>query len=108
MLFRSDQDADALNEQWTRRFPDVRLDTVSDEYRNLTDKILEEINKLDDESSDDIVTVVIPEFVTSLRSQWLHNQSALAIKARLLFRPNTVVTSIPIVIPAGAEAQTHA
>ncbi len=97
-IVASDQDADALNEQWTRRFPDVRLDTVSDEYRNLTDKILEEINKLDDESSDDIVTVVIPEFVTSIRSQWLHNQSALAIKARLLFRPNTVVTSVPIVI----------
>jgi amino acid transporter len=107
-IVANDQDAEDLNQQWTRRFPDVRLDTVSDEYRNLTDKILEEINKLDDESSDDIVTVVIPEFVTSLRSQWLHNQSALAIKARLLFRPNTVVTSIPIVIPAGAEAQTHA
>ena len=56
------------------------------------------INQLDDEASDDIITVVIPEFVTSLRSQWLHNQSALSIKARLLYRPNTVVTSVPIVI----------
>jgi hypothetical protein len=26
----------------------------------------------------------------------LHNQTALALKARLLFRPNTVVTSVPI------------
>jgi hypothetical protein len=49
--------------------------------------------------NDDLITVIIPEFVTSIRSQWLHNQSALAIKARLLFRPNTVVTSVPIVIP---------
>jgi hypothetical protein len=61
--------------------------------------VLTEINRLDDEDSDDIVTVVIPEFVTSLKSQWLHNQSALAIKARLLYRPNTVVMSVPIVIP---------
>jgi hypothetical protein len=72
---------------------------VIDDYRNLTDKVLAEINRLDDEDSDDIVTVVIPEFVTSLKSQWLHNQSALAIKARLLYRPNTVVMSVPIVIP---------
>jgi hypothetical protein len=38
-----------------------------------------------------------PEFV--VRHWWaqaLHNQSALALKARLLFRPNTAVTSLPI------------
>jgi hypothetical protein len=71
---------------------------LTDDFRNLTDSILTRINQLDDEFSDDIITVVIPEFVTALRSQWLHNQSALAIKARLLYRPNTVVTSVPIVI----------
>ena len=47
---------------------------------------------------DDIITVVIPEFVTSLSTQWLHNQSGLAIKARLLYRPNTVVTSVPVLV----------
>jgi hypothetical protein len=88
-----------LTREWLEKFPDVQLDTVVDDYRNLTDKVLTEINRLDDEDSDDIVTVVIPEFVTSLKSQWLHNQSALAIKARLLYRPNTVVMSVPIVIP---------
>jgi hypothetical protein len=71
---------------------------LTDDFRNLTDSILTRINQLDDEFSDDIITVVIPEFVTALRSQWLHNQSALSIKARLLYRPNTVVTSVPIVI----------
>ena len=68
------------------------------DFRNLTDTILTHINRIDDEDSDDIITVVIPEFVTALRSQWLHNQSALAIKGRLLYRKNTVVTSVPIVI----------
>jgi hypothetical protein len=76
----------------------VELEMLTDDFRNLTDSILTRINQLDDEFSDDIITVVIPEFVTALRSQWLHNQSALAIKARLLYRPNTVVTSVPIVI----------
>jgi len=95
----SPQEGATLTREWLEKFPDVQLDTVVDDYRNLTDKVLTEINRLDDEDSDDIVTVVIPEFVTSLKSQWLHNQSALAIKARLLYRPNTVVMSVPIVIP---------
>ena len=29
-------------------------------------------------------------------TQFLHNQCALALKARLLYRPNTVVTSVPV------------
>ena len=95
----SDEESNELQRTWAQSFPNVALDTTVDDYRNLTEKVLSEIERLDGLQSDDIVTVVIPEFVTSLRSQWLHNQSALAIKARLLFRPNTVVTSIPIVIP---------
>jgi amino acid transporter len=98
-IVSSPEEGATLTREWLEKFPDVQLDTVVDDYRNLTDKVLTEINRLDDEDSDDIVTVVIPEFVTSLKSQWLHNQSALAIKARLLYRPNTVVMSVPIVIP---------
>ena len=45
---------------------------------------------------DDIITVVIPEFVTQWKTQWLHNQSPFALKARLLYRPNTAVVSVPI------------
>lgn len=100
----SNSESIAFIAEWDKRFPGVELQAPVDDYRNLTDKVLEEVERLDGMQPDDIVTVVIPEFVTSLRSQWLHNQSALAIKARLLFRPNTVVTSIPIVIPDGADA----
>ena len=95
----SDEEGVALGRIWRENFPNVELQAPVDDYRNLTDKVLFEIDRLDGLQPDDLITVVIPEFVTSIRSQWLHNQSALAIKARLLFRPNTVVTSVPIVIP---------
>jgi amino acid transporter len=95
----SDAEGEALDKIWRENFPNVELQAPIDDFRNLTDKVLEEIDRLDGLQPDDLITVVIPEFVTSIRSQWLHNQSALAIKARLLFRPNTVVTSVPIVIP---------
>jgi amino acid transporter len=88
-----------LQEQWDKFGLSIELDTIVSEYRDLTEPILHRINEIDNTYNDDLITVIIPEFVTSIRSQWLHNQSALAIKARLLFRPNTVVTSVPIVIP---------
>ncbi|MFM8689247.1 MAG: APC family permease, partial [Acidimicrobiaceae bacterium] len=87
-----------LIDDWAKHGLTVDLETLTDDFRNLTDTILTHINRIDNEDSDDIITVVIPEFVTAIRSQWLHNQSALAIKARLLYRKNTVVTSVPIVI----------
>ena len=87
-----------LVDDWAKYGMTVELETLNDDFRNFTDTILTHINRIDNEDSDDIITVVIPEFVTAIRSQWLHNQSALAIKARLLYRKNTVVTSVPIVI----------
>ena len=54
------------------------------------------VDELDAQRDNDIVTVVIPEFVvSSWWGQLLHNQSALFLKGRLLFRKGTVVTSVP-------------
>lgn len=93
------EDGVKLSQQWQDfDLLSVELDLVLSDFRDLTEPLLSRINDLDSVYDDDLITVVIPEFVTSLRSQWLHNQSALAIKARLLYRPNTVVTSVPIVI----------
>ena len=48
------------------------------------------------DSPRDVVTVFIPEYVVG---RWwehlLHNQSALRIKARLLYEPGVMVTSVP-------------
>ena len=47
--------------------------------------------------TDDVVTVVIPEFVVEhWWDQALHNQSALMIKTKLRQRPNTAILSVPI------------
>jgi len=98
-VIEQSDDRARLQEQWDKFGLSIELDTIVSEYRDLTEPILNRIDEIDNMHNDDLITVIIPEFVTSIRSQWLHNQSALAIKARLLFRPNTVVTSVPIVIP---------
>jgi amino acid transporter len=92
-----DTEAAKLTEQWAKYEVPVELHTLHSPYRSLTRPVLHFLDELDAEDQDDIITVVIPEFVVNRwYTQVLHNQTALALKARLLFRPNTVVTSVPI------------
>ena len=95
-----DEEARRLTDAWSDHHLPIPLHTISSPYRELTRPVLEYLDELDAESPDDVITVVIPEFVTPWTQQWLHNQSALALKARLLYRPNTVVTSIPVLVDA--------
>ena len=93
-----DEEADHIAQQWIDYGMTVKLDIIHSPFRELSGVIMNRIDELDAEDADDIVTVVIPEFVTDLRTQWLHNNSAFTLKAKLLYRPNTVVTSVPVVV----------
>ena len=86
----------ALHAQWDEYNVPIELHTISSPYRELTRPVLQYLDEIDQERDDDIITVVIPESVTKVSSQWLHNQSAFALKARLLYRPDTVVVSVPV------------
>jgi len=80
-------------EKWGGR---VRLVVLSSPYRSVMEPLLEYIEQVENERRDDYVTVILPEFVPARWWQHLlHNQRALLIKGALLFRPNTVVTSVP-------------
>ena len=90
------EDEERIAEQWARFRIDIPLEIVHSPYRELSRPVLQFIEELDQTYENDIVTVVLPEFV--VRRWWeqlLHNQTALLLKGRLLFRKNTVVTSVP-------------
>ena len=92
----SEEEQERLEKEWTRLEIDVPLEFVYSPYRELTRPLLEYLDELDGRYQNDTVTVVIPEFV--VKHWWghlLHNQSALVLKGRLLFRRETVVTSVP-------------
>ncbi len=95
------EEQEELARAWERYDVPIPVHTILSPYRELTGPVLAYLDELDADTVDDIVTVVIPEFVTQWKTQWLHNQSAFALKARLLYRPNTVVTSVPVLV--GAE-----
>jgi hypothetical protein len=89
---------EALDKAWAERKIPIELHTIYSPYRELTRPVLNFLDELDRQDPDDIITVVIPEFVTGWATQFLHNQSAFMLKARLLYRPNTVVTSVPVLV----------
>jgi amino acid transporter len=91
-----DEDRRNIERQWADYDIPIELHTVYSPFRELTGPILRFIDELDEEHQDDIITVVIPEFVTSWATQWLHNGSAFALKAKLLHRPHTAVVSVPV------------
>lgn len=97
------EEQERLAQAWADKDIPIPLHTIASPYRELTQPVLEYLDELDAESPDDVITVVIPEFVTKWKTQWLHNQSAFALKARLLYRPNTVVTSVPVLVDSPEE-----
>jgi amino acid transporter len=91
-----EEEQDLVERSWQQLKIDIPLEIVHSPYRELSKPILRYIDELDARWDNDIITVVIPEFVLpGVFSQFLHNQSALFLKGRLLFRPGTVVTSVP-------------
>jgi amino acid transporter len=95
----SAEEQQEIQKAWDEAAPPIDLEFLLSPYRELTGPVLSYLDELDAENPDEIITVVIPEVVVShWYAQPLHNQSALALKARLLFRPNTVVTSVPTLV----------
>ncbi|MCB1257715.1 MAG: APC family permease [Microthrixaceae bacterium] len=88
--------SESLQRQWEEFGISVPLDILESPDRDLTSTVIGFLDGVQSEFPDDVMTVIIPEAVLS---HWwlgfLHNQSALALKLRLLQRRNTVVVSIP-------------
>ncbi|MBI3919863.1 MAG: APC family permease [Armatimonadetes bacterium] len=78
--------------EWGQGLP---LRVLKSPWRSLMEPLLGYIEMLDNQPDVDLVTVVIPEFVTN---RWwhrlLHNSSGLLLKFALLWRRNVVVTNV--------------
>jgi hypothetical protein len=65
-------------------------------YRSVTGPLLEYLDLVQRQDPNQVVTIVLPEFVPARWwQQLLHNQTALLIKGALLFRKGVVVTNVP-------------
>lgn len=91
-----EEQARKIREKWQKWGDGVELEIVDSPYRSLVRPLLDYINQIDRQYENDVITVVLPEFVT--QKWWhyvLHNQTSLLLKGALLRRKNTIVTSVP-------------
>lgn len=95
------EEAERFNREWREEMgeTDINLAIIESPYRSLIGPLLSYIDALDQQYSDDTITIVLPEFLPAKPWEYLlHNQSALRLKAALLFRPNTVVVDVPYLL----------
>jgi hypothetical protein len=85
-----------LREKWERWGAGVQLVVLPSPYRELTRPLLRYITRLEKKNENDVVTVLLPEFVPAKWWQHLlHNQSSLMLKGALLFKEGVIVISVP-------------
>ena len=96
-----------LQDEWDRAGIDVPLKVVASPFREITKPVLDYVRRLRKEAGEnDVITVIIPEYVVGKWwEQLLHNQSALRIKAFLLFQPGVMVTSVPWHLSSSPEPE---
>ena len=85
-----------LEEKWGKWGMGVPLIVLSSPYRSLMGPLHEYIAHLQGHDDNHMITIIVPEFVP--RVWWhhlLHNQTALLIKAAMLFRRNVIVADVP-------------
>ncbi|HLG73595.1 MAG TPA: APC family permease [Chloroflexota bacterium] len=95
-IAEDEESARSFREEWQAWGDRVPLVTIESPFRSVINPLLRYIDNIDRADPNDTITVILPEYVAA---HWwehlLHNQTALRLKAALLFRPGIVVTSVP-------------
>jgi hypothetical protein len=87
----------------------VELTIIESPYRSLVGPLMAYIDAMHAQHPDKTLTVVLPEMVPAhWWEQVLHNQTALRLKAALLFRPGIVVADVPYHLHRRRHPETHA
>jgi amino acid transporter len=85
-----------VEERWGRFGGGMPLVVLRSPYRSVAGPLLEYLDQLQRQVTDQLVTIILPEFIPARWWQHLlHNQTALLIKAALLFHKGVVVTNVP-------------
>ena len=97
-----EQDTDEVRaswKEWQKQISEeenTHLLIIESPYRSLLRPLLAYIDTIRERHPTETVTVILPEFIVAHWWEYfLHNQTALRLKAALLFRPGIVVINVP-------------
>lgn len=88
--------ADRMRRRWSERGDGIPLVVIGSGSNSLIPPLLAYLDERERQDPERPVTVVLAQLVP--RHLWdhlLHDQTALRLKLRLFFRPNTVVVDVP-------------
>lgn len=91
-----ESEGEALRAKWRQYVPDVPMEVIHSPFRNVVGPFLRYVDSVRRADQQQLITVVIPEFVT--RHWWeifLHHQMAWVFRVALMFRRSIAVTSVP-------------
>lgn len=92
----NDEATERLIQKWEQWGSGIPLTVLQSPYRSLIQPLLKYIDEVDSIYDDDVLMVIIPEFVPSKWWQHiLHNQTALQLKTTLFFNKRAYVVSVP-------------
>jgi amino acid transporter len=97
-VFISDDPAkiEEMRRKWAAWGNHVPLEVIESPYRSIIRPFLAYLDAVQAQNENATLMVILPEMVYSRWwHQFLHNQTALRLKAALLFRPGTVVVNVP-------------
>jgi hypothetical protein len=84
-----------MKEEWRKWAHEVPFVVLKSPYRSVIAPLLQYLDDVEETTHRDMITIIIPEFITAKWwHQILHNQTALLIRAALVFRRGKVVTSV--------------
>ncbi|MFO7663445.1 MAG: hypothetical protein R6X18_12745, partial [Chloroflexota bacterium] len=109
----SDEMHERVERRWTR-FPEVtmpvQLVCIDYDYRDVIEPIVDYIESVNQEEfPDQIITVVIPEFIPEeYLAQFMHNQTANILRRRLRHHEDIVIIDVPYHIhPVGDKIESE-
>lgn len=85
-----------IRRKWEEWGDGIPLIVLPSPYRSIVGPLVEYVDRIDDRRRDQVVTIVLPQFVPA---KWwhhlLHNQTAWLIHLAFLFRREVMVTHVP-------------
>jgi amino acid transporter len=95
-------ETDRVRQEWERLRSNVPLKVLPSPYRAFVGVLVDYIDAVDADRGDDMLTILLPEFVTThWWQQFLHNQPIFLLKTALLYRAKTgvVISSVSYRLP---------
>lgn len=98
-------ETERLRKKWEQWGDGVRLVIVESSYRRFMEPLLDYIDEIyERRQPNEVITIIVPQFISHKRwTNFLHTNTAAALRQALMFYNNVVVTNVPYLVDQGEK-----